>query len=66
VLLIGKKTDLIGTGKRAANLKDFIDEGGSGRKKCLRTGSEQRQLLALGFSGDVEGTPFVVRGSTRH
>ena len=42
---------------------DFGDEGGRGRKKCLRTGSEKRQFLALGFSGEVKLTRSVVRGS---
>lgn len=44
---------------------DFIDEGGSGRKKCLRTGSEKRQLRVLRFSGEVKLARSVVRGSTR-
>jgi hypothetical protein len=45
---------------------DFIDEGGSGRKKCLRTSSEKRQLRALGISGDVKLTRSVVRAGTPH
>jgi len=48
------------------NWADFINEGGSGRKKCLRTAAEKRQLRALGFSGDVKLTPSVVRAGTQH
>jgi ribosomal protein L13 len=35
-------------------------EGGSGRKKCLRTGSEKRQFWAVEASGEVERVPYVV------
>jgi len=51
---------------RQSASEDFIHEGGSEREKCLRTGSEKRQLLALGFSGDAKLTPSVVRASTQH
>ena len=34
--------------------EDFIDEGGSGREKCLRTGSEERLISSLIHPKGVE------------
>ena len=55
----------LGRFNRALICKAETMDSGYQRERCLRSGSEKRQVWAWGFSGDVRLTRSVVCGSTR-